>query len=157
MLQLQGGGAVVLWWAHRVRKIYWRLLKPQTLGSRCLLISEERVLLVQHSYEPLWYLPGGGLKRGERFVDAAVREVREETAVTVRDLRLFGLYHSRSEGKSDHVAVFIAGNCDGEARQGSREIGAVGWFPVRELPADMSPSSRRRIEEYLQGGSRETW
>ncbi len=148
---------MVLWWAHRLRKVCWRLLKPHTLGSRCLVISGDRVLLVHHSYEPSWYLPGGGVKRGEGFREAAAREVREETAVTVRDLRLFGLYHSRSEGKSDHVAVFVAGGFEGEARQGSREIDAVGWFPVHELPADTSPASRRRIEEYLQGGPRDSW
>ena len=148
---------MVLWWAHRLRRIYWRLLKPHTLGSRCLVISGERVLLVHHSYEPSWYLPGGGLKRGEGFKEAAAREVQEETRVTVRDLRLFGLYHPRSDGKNDHVAVFVAGGFEGEARQGSREIDAVGWFPVRELPADTSPASRRRIEEYFQGGPRDSW
>lgn len=148
---------MVLWWVHWLRKIYWRLLKPQTLGSRCLVISGERVLLVHHSYEPSWYLPGGGVKRGEGFREAAAREVREETAVTVRDLRLFGLYNSRSEGKSDHVAVFVAGGFNGEARQGSREIDAVGWFSVHGLPDDTSPASRRRIEEYLEGGPRDSW
>jgi len=148
---------MVLWWAHRLRRVYWRVLKPQTLGSRCMIIAGERVLLVQHSYEPSWYLPGGGLKRGEGFVDAATREVLEEMGVTVRDLWLFGLYHSRGEGKSDHIAVFIAGECDGEARRWSREIKAVGWFPLRELPSDTSPGSQRRIEEYLQGGPRDAW
>ncbi len=115
------------------------------------------MLLVRHSYMSSWYLPGGGLKRGEGFVAAAVREVWEETGVTVRDLRLFGLYHSRTEGKSDHIAVFIAGECHGEARRGSWEIEAVGWFPLREMPPDMSSGSRRRIEEYLRGGLSETW
>lgn len=49
--------------------------------------DEERVLLVCHGDH--WTIPGGAVDRGERFRDAAQREVREETGINthVHELR----------------------------------------------------------------------
>jgi len=53
-----------------------------------LCLSEGQVLLVRHEESQTgasyWVLPGGGREPGERFEDAAGREVREETGVEVR-------------------------------------------------------------------------
>lgn len=134
------------------RKAYWRLFKPSTLGSLCMVTSEDRVLLVRQVYESGWHLPGGGLKRGESFGDAARREVREETGLSLLDVRLFGLYHTRTAGKSDHIAVFVASDYEGTPHPASYEIEAVDFVSPRDLPPGTDEFTRRRIEEYLQGG-----
>jgi NUDIX domain-containing protein len=59
--------------AHQIQKAYWKLFRPMTLGVRVLLVKESSVVLVQHSYMDGWFLPGGGVKKGERF-EAAIRE-----------------------------------------------------------------------------------
>lgn len=61
------------------------------LGSRALCVSQGQLLLVEH-FDPYtqrhyWVLPGGGREAGETFAAAAVREVYEETGVTVRIVR----------------------------------------------------------------------
>ncbi len=143
--------------AHLVRRIYWRLWKPNTLGSRCIIVEDRKVLLVKHVYEPWWYLPGGGVKRGESFENAVRREVWEEAGLTVGTLTLLGLYHSRAEGKNDHVAVFVADDFEGSPRNDSYEIESVEWFPVDRLPTDASPATRRRMAEYLGGQRARSW
>ena len=112
------------------------------------MLDGESVLLVRHTYEPRWYLPGGGVGRGVAFADAARREVREETTLEVGALALFHLYHNRGEGKNDHVALFVAESFSGLPRAGSAEIAAVGFFPLADLPPDASPATVRRIAEY---------
>ena len=143
--------------AHLGRRMYWRLLKPVTLGSRCIVLRDGEVLLVKHVYEPWWYLPGGGVKRTESFSDAARREVREEAGVSVEGLRLLGLYHNRVEGKSDHVAVFVAQRFTGTPGARSPEIEEVRFAPLGDLPEDTSPSTRRRLEEYAAGEGGGRW
>lgn len=143
--------------AHHLRRWYWRVVQPTTLGSRCLVVADSAVLLVRHTYWPYWYLPGGGVKRGESFAEAARREIREECGLKVHDLKLFHIYHSRYEGKSDHVALFVATAFDGVPQVASPEIAEIAFAPITDLPLDTSPATRRRIREYLEGRPTDQW
>lgn len=54
------------------------------LGAIAVLLHEGRFLLVQRGKDPgrgLWGFPGGHVELGETALDAAVRELREETGV----------------------------------------------------------------------------
>lgn len=143
-----------LFWLLR---LYWRLVRPTTLGCRCLVLRGDSVLLVRHTYCDGWHLPGGGVKRGEAFAEAARREVREETGLEVDGLRLLQLYHSRAEGKSDHVALFAAESPEGLPRPASLEIAEVCFAPLNALPDDTSPAARRRIAEHLGAAPTALW
>lgn len=127
--------------------IFWRITHPITLGVRLLLIENNTVLLVQHTYQKLWYMPGGRVKKWETLEQAARREAQEELGASLGDLHLFGAFVSFFEHKSDHVTVFVCedftltGETDGE-------IERFAFFPMDELPDDISPGCLRRIEEY---------
>ena len=54
--------------------------------------GDGRILLQRRSDNGLWGLPGGSVEIGESVRDAIVREVREETGLTVEVLRLIGVY-----------------------------------------------------------------
>jgi 8-oxo-dGTP pyrophosphatase MutT (NUDIX family) len=105
------------------------------------------VLLVRHTYQSQWYLPGGGVKRGETLEQAIGREAAEEVGATLGEVQLLGVYTNFYEYKSDHVIVFV---CDDVVVQGthSHEIERYGFFTFDALPPDTSPGSRRRIAEY---------
>jgi ADP-ribose pyrophosphatase YjhB (NUDIX family) len=136
---------------HRLRRLYWRVLRPTTLGARCVVVRGDEVLLVRHTYERWWYLPGGGVRRGESFAAAARREVREETGLAVNGVRPLGAYLSRNEGKVDHIVVFVAEAPGGEPRADPAEVLDVRFFRLDALPDDTSPATRRRLEEYVRG------
>jgi len=136
---------------YRIYALQWRITRPITLGVRTLLIKEGRVALVKPIYQEGWYLPGGGVKRGETPEQAARRECREEAGAETGELRLFGIFTQFIEHKNDHIVVFLC--TDFELPGGKDfEIERVESFPLEALPADIRPGSRRRIEEYLQGG-----
>ena len=46
-------------------RIYCFIFHPKPLGVRVMLIRNEEVLLVRQTYMPGWFMPGGGVKRGE--------------------------------------------------------------------------------------------
>jgi ADP-ribose pyrophosphatase YjhB (NUDIX family) len=63
------------------------------LGARAVILHEGRVLLLR-AVEPgrtYYFLPGGHVKHGERAQEAAVREVLEETGLSVSIERALGV------------------------------------------------------------------
>ncbi|MGH7005866.1 MAG: NUDIX domain-containing protein [Alphaproteobacteria bacterium] len=135
---------------NRSLRVYWRITKPITFGVRAVVEGPDgRVLLVKHTYDKYWYLPGGAIKRGEAPEAALVREVREELGIDALAIeRKLGTYSSRREGKRDTIAVFVA-RAAAVGRLQRLEIAAADWFEPRALPPDTSPATGRRVAEYL--------
>lgn len=138
------------WHGERLR---WRLFHPITLGARVILVRGEEVLLIRHTYREGWFFPGGGVEKGETLEAAARREAGEEARVDVREVTLLGVYSNFLEGKSDHVAIFVSRDFDLHDFQPNNEIGAREWFPLDALPAGISAATRRRLNEFLEGGA----
>lgn len=139
--------------AYHLYRFSWRITRPTVVGVRTLLIQNEQLLLVRHTYQHHWYFPGGAVKWGESLADAAEREAHEEAGITMTgELSLLGLYWSVTEGKSDHIAVFAGTEFTiGEATD-RWEIADCDFFPLDDLPSEISPACARRLDEYRQGG-----
>ena len=141
--------------ADRLRRLVWRAFGPRTIGIRGLVVDGDgRVLLVRHSYgQPTWHLPGGGVKRRETLVQALARELREEVSVTVTGpIRLHGTFSNMTEGKSDHISVFVVEHWQRDAEpDGDTEIEAAAFFAPGDLPAATSPGTGRRVVEWANG------
>ncbi|HEY1097239.1 MAG TPA: NUDIX domain-containing protein [Alphaproteobacteria bacterium] len=124
-----------------------------TLGVRALLIDNGRVLLVKHTYLPHWYLPGGGINKGENPMKALRRELREEISINLtRDPELLGFYYNDLEKRNDYIAVYVCHHFDGVAKIAPEEfeVEKIGWFELEDLPSTLSPGTQRRIGEFLK-------
>ena len=97
-----------------------------------------RYLLVRRSHEPeagRWALPGGRVEPGETLVDAVIREVLEETCLTVRPGREVGVVRRAAPGGATYeIHCFIAEHLGGEAVAGS-DASSLRWVAPRDLPA----------------------
>ena len=63
------------------------------LAVSAAIIRNGKVLIVRRARPPaggLYTLPGGGVEVGETLIEAVVREVREETALTIEPVALAG-------------------------------------------------------------------
>ncbi|WED44666.1 NUDIX domain-containing protein [Legionella cardiaca] len=124
------------------------LLALRTVGARALVIKEEKVLLVKHSYITGWYTIGGGVKRGETPIQAIQRELFEEVGIRcLTEPQLFNVYHNSREKRDDYIVFYLIENFAKEI-VASREISDERWFDLQNLPEDISPATQRRIEEY---------
>ncbi len=135
---------------NKIKFFLCKLLKIKTLGSRALVVKNNEFLLVKHTYTKNWYTVGGGLEKNEAFVDCIVRELWEEVGIkSQKSPSLLGIYHNRIHGKDDYVALYLVTNFT-EHDTKSYEIQEKKWFTYANLPTDISPATRRRIEEYLE-------
>jgi ADP-ribose pyrophosphatase YjhB (NUDIX family) len=132
---------------------WFRWNRGLTLGVRGLVTDAEgRVLLIQHTYVPGWYMPGGGVERGETAETAVIRELQEEAGVRVLGRpRLLSAHDNNLRHPGDHVLVYRIEAWEPCAASAQGEIHAVAWFAPDALPDDVTPATRRRIAEALEG------
>jgi 8-oxo-dGTP diphosphatase len=99
-----------------------------------------KVLLVQRGnppFEGTWALPGGFVEEGERTVDAAPRELAEETGFEPRrELELLGVYDTPGrDPRGWTVSVVYLSRAPSETVvAGADDASDARWFSVDALP-----------------------
>jgi 8-oxo-dGTP diphosphatase len=101
-----------------------------------------RILFVAQQKGPFgghWLLPGGGVEPGESADEAIVREIQEETGMTMRNIRFVAVYEMRGHwtGGDYHIMMMgFTGTAEGEIPPDfvGDGVGAVRWAYPDELP-----------------------
>jgi ADP-ribose pyrophosphatase YjhB (NUDIX family) len=134
---------------HRERGQHMAMKK---IGAAAVIFnSEGHVLLVKHGYgHENWEIPGGGSEPNESPEETAVREVREETGLTVTLRRMTGVYYVE---ETDSMGfVFLCDSEGGEPTANDRsELTDCGYWPVDALPRPISNWTVRRIQDVVSG------
>ena len=130
--------------------------------SVVVLDDSGRVLLTRRVDNGQWAVVSGVLEPGEEPARAALREVREETAVTADIVRLTSIdvtplitYPNGDQTRYLDVC-FLARYVDGDPRAADDENSDVAWFAPDALPSDLTDTSALRIEKALSGNA-EAW
>jgi 8-oxo-dGTP pyrophosphatase MutT (NUDIX family) len=108
--------------------------------------TDGHVLLTQRRDNGHWEPPGGVLELHEMITDGLVREVREETGLTVEVDALTGVYQNLPLGIV--ALVFRARPTDGELAT-SDETAAFRWVTTDELKSLMQPVYAIRVRDAL--------
>ena len=103
------------------------------LTALCLIHRNNRYLLQERAKKdwPGYVFPGGHIEKGESIVDAVVREMKEETGLTIRNPRLRGVKQFPIEGGRYIVFLFETEEFEGEVV--SSEEGTMCWIQKEEL------------------------
>jgi 8-oxo-dGTP diphosphatase len=125
-----------------------------TVGVGAVLIHDGKVLLIRRGKEPLrgrWVVPGGTVELGETLESALVREMREETGLTVAPVELLTVFDriQEDEGRVSYHYVIVDYLCryeGGEARAGS-DAEAVAWAGRADLSAYDLPAKALEVVE----------
>ena len=132
----------------------WRLTRALTLGGQvCVIRADGHILLVRHGYRPGWHFPGGGVEKGETIVDAALRELGEETGVIARGApQLHGIFNNSAAFPGDHIVLYVIRDFEQpRVPAASLEIAEQDFFASHTLPPETTPGTRRRIAEIFTG------
>ena len=103
--------------------------------NMCMITDGEKVL-VQDRKNPDWpgvTFPGGHVEKGESFVEAVIREVYEETGLTIENPTLCGTKQFQTKDDTRYVVFFYkASRFSGELK--SSDEGEVFWINRKDLP-----------------------
>ena len=131
------------------------------MGVGAVVVDAGRVLLVRRGSEPMkgqWSIPGGLLELGEPLTGGVVREVREETGLTVEPVELVELLdriHREGERVRYHyvIADYLC-RVTGGTLEAASDADAVRWVERAEWNSHsalkLDPLTVRVIEKGWQ-------
>lgn len=107
------------------------------LTNMCMVCDGKGNVLVQNKKGDRtwhgWNFPGGHVEQGEFVTPSVVREIREETGLTIENPKLCGIkeFQKEQDGKRFIVFLYVASRFSGELRSSAE--GDVFWYPLSEL------------------------
>ena len=131
-----------------------------TVGCGVLIVNDkDQVLLQRRSDTGDWCIPGGALEPYETYEEAATREVREEVGITVKDLKLFGIYSGEERRirypNEDIVyslsVIFTSNEYEGVISDQDTEVLEHRFFGRNEVPEELFPADSRAILDWKKG------
>ncbi len=121
---------------------------------------EQSILMEKRRDCGWWGLPGGRVEPGESLLAAAVREVAEETGLTVEITHLIGVY-SNPNGRivtyPDNgdvvqlIDVIVAARVLAGCLACSDESEELAYFTSGQLPEEIVPPARQPIIDAFEG------
>jgi 8-oxo-dGTP diphosphatase len=126
-----------------------------TVGVQCFVLSESRLLLGLRTGgfgAGTWGLPGGHLEQGETILQAAARELEEESGIRAGKLSIAAIGDPILENNYHlQIGVLVETWTGSPALTAPAEIGRWEFFPPDRLPSPLLVSSAYIIEKYTRG------
>jgi len=106
------------------------VMMPVDVRGRVLLVRQYRLA----AGDSLWELPAGRVDEGEKVLQAARRELLEETGIRARKWRKLISFYASPGFLSEKMTIFVATELiQGEARPMDDERIECRWFTAKEL------------------------
>jgi 8-oxo-dGTP diphosphatase len=130
-------------------------------GIGIMILKGDKVLLGHRHPDPekasselhgegTWTMPGGKIHFGERIQEAAERELKEETGLIPKSMKVVSV---GNEIRNDAHFVTVGFLCDRFENEPNvmepEEITEWKWFPINALPSPIFPPSMKLLQNYI--------
>lgn len=132
---------------------------PLPAAAAVLLNDKREALLVRRRQAPhagMWCLPGGFAELGETIDQAAVRELREETGLEARILRLLTARSTPDDFYGDLLFICFEVEQVGGVGQPGDDAAELGWFPLSS-PPELAFAAHTEALAVCRALHREPW
>ncbi|GFZ27047.1 8-oxo-dGTP diphosphatase [Lactobacillus corticis] len=105
-----------------------------TLTNMCMIVHDQKVLTIRRN-DPVWpglTFPGGHVEAGESFNHSVIREVAEETGLTIFHPKLVGIKQFNDQNDHRYLVLFYRADSFTGTLQPSKE-GNLAWLSLKEL------------------------
>jgi 8-oxo-dGTP diphosphatase len=136
--------------------------KKQMASGAIIYDSYGKILIVKPSYKNCWHLPGGVIEEFESPYSACVREVKEETNLSIVPKKLKAINHLGIESEKVDALVFIfdcGSICQYEKesiRVPAQEIEEYRFIDNREIAQYLDVRMAEIIQNCLNSGNQNT-
>lgn len=136
-----------------------------TLTNMCMVYQKDKVLVLNRT-DPVWpglTFPGGHVNPHESFHDSVVREVQEETGLTVKQPELVGVKQFYDQNQHRYLVFFYKVDKFSGKLHSSAE-GKIFWLKKRQLfeqrlavnfDRDLPVFFKTSIGEHILDGKRD--
>jgi len=133
-----------------------RDILPGHITASGIVIRENKMLLIHHRYIKEWFQPGGHVDLNELPIDAAIRELQEETGWITSpsplyssefplDIDIHRIPANPIKNEPEHLHVDFAYLLQADQQGHASDPETVAWFAIEECTA---PRLARCIEKY---------
>lgn len=136
-----------------------------TLTNMCMVKNKDQILVLDRN-DPVWpglTFPGGHVEAHESFHDSVVREVKEETGLTISHPQLVGVKQFYDHNDERYLVFFyIAEQFSGTVKESDE--GKLTWMSAKELKKqklaynfdhDLPVFFEQTISEHMLDGKRD--
>jgi 8-oxo-dGTP diphosphatase len=124
--------------------------------TNCVLLKDNKVLLLQKPRRGWWVAPGGKMESGESVRDSCIREYREETGIYLKNPAIKGIFTIIIKDGDQTVSewmmfTFFASEYDGENVDECEE-GILGWHDSNDIHSlPMAPGDHHILDYVIKG------
>jgi 8-oxo-dGTP pyrophosphatase MutT (NUDIX family) len=143
---------IKLFFRYSFLATYWFVFRPNYHGAKVVIVCGDEVLLIRHTFHPhYWTFPGGTVDRGELPMETAVREIKEELNIGLKNIVETGKFSSVHYYKYDTCYCFYSNVETKDFEIDDYEIVEARWFPLDHLPKNLGAKNARKIFDlYLE-------
>jgi len=130
--------------------------KQVKVGIGVVVVKDGKILLGKRKGsfgEGEYAFTGGHMEYGESFEGAAVREIKEETGLSVKNVRFLRVMNLKHNSGRHYVDITLAADWESGEPESlePNKIAGWDWYDVDKIPANLFEPCKSAIESYKTG------